>query len=247
VVLQHGLPQARIGLLPVMARTVAAWSDASRDWFIAHGTAPAAVTITGNPRLDEFWNGTAGGTAAPVAGVSGLVGRPRVLLALSPGDPTVNAAVLHLALDGLASLPGACMVAKLHPGQGDWGFVKGILAGHPAGRRTRVLRREPLYPLLGWADVTLLHRSTVAVESLAAGTPVGLLGTTDAPGGADLELADLRLPHAGGGDSVADLITSLGSSPEGYFSDRSAALRRIVGPLDGRSSERVAELLLRGS
>ncbi len=246
VVLQHGLPQARIGLLPVVAPTVAAWSEASRDWFVEHGTAPGAVAVTGNPRLDEFWNSTASGAAASVPGVTRLRGRPRILLALSPGAPT-DEAVLRLALDGLASLPEACMVAKLHPGQGDWGFVKPVLAGHPAAQRVRVLRHEPLYPLLRWADVTLVQRSTVAVESLAAGTPVGLLATAEAPGAADLELGDLRLPRADSGDSLADLIVSLGSSRESYFSERAAALQRIVGPLDGRSAERIAALLLKGS
>jgi hypothetical protein len=110
-----------------------------------------------------------------------------------------------------------------------------------------VLQREPLYPLLEWADVTLLHRSTVAVESLAAGTPVGILATAEAPGAADLELSSLRLPRAEAGSQVPELISSLASMREGYFSERREALQRVVGPLDGRSSERVAELLLRRS
>jgi len=47
------------------------------------------------------------------------------------------------------------------------GLRPGTGASHPAAPRTRVAQREPLPPLLQWASVTCLHRSSVAVESLA--------------------------------------------------------------------------------
>jgi hypothetical protein len=77
VVLQHGLPQGRVGYLPVVADYVAAWSDGSRAWFLENGTPPEKVIVTGNPRLDGL-------RARQRADLRRSAGRYELLLALSP-------------------------------------------------------------------------------------------------------------------------------------------------------------------
>jgi hypothetical protein len=245
VVLQHGLPQMQVGLLPVVADLVATWSADSQAWFARHGTDPARLAITGNPRLDALHAFDREQARREVADRYGLNGARRLLLALSPTSEQVNRAVAATVLEATERLPDAVLIIKLHPGQGSWRFLEQQVRASRARDRIRILRRAPLYPLLGWASLTLLHRSTVAVEALAARSPVVVVDAAGARSGADLELAALGPPRVA---STEELVVIAGDAPgESYFGPRTTAITRLVGPLDGGSSARIADLVRTGS
>ena len=233
VVLQHGLPQARIGYLPVIADRVAAWSSASRQWFVDAGTPPESVVVTGSPRADALRT-----MAEDVRGGC------HVLLALSPTAEETNLAIVRLVLDAVAEMDQALLTIKLHPGQGDWSFVPRLVEPHRAGDRVTVLQHEPLGPLLAAASVVVVHRSSVALEALAAGRPVvvGRAGTE--PTTADLELATLRLPVCDSAGDLAETVERLSgqANAQTYFDDRYPAIEEHVGPLGGNAS-RILELM----
>lgn len=239
VVLQHGLPQDPTGFLPVVADAIATWSSASRDWFLAAGTPAEAMHVTGNPRLDAF----ADPHPARSAGEEGL----RVLLALSPTTQATNLPLVRDTLTALTRLPGASLVIKLHPGQSDWRFVRPAVPSSLV-RRVRIVRHEPLYPLLNSTDVTVLSRSSVAVESLAAGAPVVVHRAGNEPTGAELELAPAGLPVTQTANELAAAIAELGSSRgrDAFFRERQSGIEDLVGPVDGRAAMRVVELMRRG-
>jgi hypothetical protein len=231
VVLQHGLPQNRVGFLPVVADSVAAWSDASRAWYVAHGTPSERIEVLGNPRLDPSM-------PEPVD-VPQLTATTRLLVPLSPTDVEINRRLITAVLDAALQLPDAAIAIKLHPGDGHWSFVRDIVRRHAMRDRVRVYRREPLRPLLQWATGTVLHRSTVVLESLAAGTPVIVWSHSTSGDSASADLAGLRIPVVA---DVAGLVAAVhGLDVTG--TDR-AALERIVGPLDGASAARIARYLL---
>lgn len=233
VVLQHGLPQAPIGYVPVVADMVAAWSEAARRWFVERGAREDAVVVTGSPRADSL-----GALRAPAGD------RPRVLLALSPTDVATNAEVVRTLLDSTEAIGDAGLTIKLHPGQGDWSFLRAIIREHPAGRDAIVLQHEPLEAALADASVVVLHRSSVAIEALAAGRPVIIADVGGERSGADLDLRSLQLPVVDRADQLAQAIRQL-SVPEGarkYFSDRQPVLRHHIGPVGG-SAGRVVELM----
>jgi hypothetical protein len=235
VVLQHGLPQARVGYLPVVARTVATWSEASSAWFVDAGTSPDRLRVTGNPRFDEYADRD-GDRSKPD-------GSPRLLLALSPTARRINELLLQSTLGAVESLPTARLVIKLHPGQGSWEFVSAAVARSTAAPRIEVRRHAPLGPLLRWAEVTMVHRSTVVVDSLAAGTPVILARAGDASPAEERELAGLNLPVADGAEGLAREITALHGRAGMYFREREAAIERVTGPVDGQSAARIADVL----
>ena len=247
VVLQHGLPQDAIGYVPVVADVVAVWSPASTQWFVSHGTDPARLVETGNPRLDPLVRSNRMLVGAAAATELGLAGRPRLLLALSGLSSEASAAATRLVVDALRRMPEATLVIKLHPGGGNWLPVRRIVDGIDATTksRVRILDRVRLDAMLSWADLVLVHRSSVAVEALAAGTPVAVADV----GGqsiADLELAGLDLPRVTSG---SDLAATAGDLMEEaarlrYMSARGRQLELVAGTLDGRSSDRVASLLL---
>jgi hypothetical protein len=233
VVLQHGLPQGRIGLLPVVADAVATWSAGSKSWFETRGTPGDRLRVTGNPRLDALAGAASGDTRAK-----------SLLLALSPTMPSTNVALATGAIEALERLSGWTLTIKLHPGQADWAPIERLVKER-ASRRVVVRRYEALYPLLSAASVTIVHRSTVAVESLAAGTPVVVYRTGNEPTASDEELRVLDLPVMDGPDDIVDAVERL-STVEGrkrYFADRRASIEQTTGPLDGGSAGRIVTLL----
>lgn len=233
VVLQHGLPQASIGYVPVVGDVVAAWSEASRRWFIDHGANPQAVVVTGNPRADS---------SRTVSLPSGE--RPHVLLALSPTGPATNREVVATVLDAMTRVQGAKLTIKLHPGQGDWSFVEPIVRRHRAATDVTIRQHEPLGPMLIDASVVVIHRSSVALDSLSANRPVIVAGVGADLSSADLELQELRLPVADGADAMGHAIRQLGN-PEyvrAYFAEREPVLHRHLGPVGG-SAARIVGLM----
>lgn len=245
LVLQHGLPQYSVGYLPVVADLVATWSETSDGWFLRGGTPPNRLLRLGNPRLDVLARAEREHKAERVATRLGLSGHPRLLLTLSPSDAARNLELVDLAVAAIASTGDGSLVVKLHPGDGRSEAVRQRLgATGPLRHRIRLQKREPLYPLLLWADLTLLHRSSVAVESLAAGTPVALAGTgREKPG--DALPDDLRLPEVTTAESVLALAGEISGVErrEAWVAERADAIERSIGPQDGGSARRIAALL----
>jgi hypothetical protein len=237
-VLQHGMPQLDIGYLPVVADRVAAWSNEAAEWFVERGTERSRLRVLGNPRFDPL-------VAASATGRPRSDDSVRLLMALSPTAVSTNEAVVASALGALGSLPSAQLVVKLHPGHREWDWVGRLVARASLGDRVRIAHREDLGSLLRWADVTLVHRSSVALDSVAAGVPVvAIIG--DAPSAAEAELRDLELPRAAGSAGVVDAVRDL-DHPDAraeWFRKRRARIVEHTGPLDGRSAERIAQAIL---
>jgi hypothetical protein len=138
---------------------------------------------------------------------------------------------------------GTSLVVKLHPGHRDWGWVTDAVQGTPA----RVALREPIEPLLAAASATVVLRSTVATDALAAGCPVVLVRVRGALSGADLELRDAGLPVANSPAELASAIEAIAGETRrlAYFAEREASVRRLIGPQD--AVDRVMRLALGAS
>ncbi len=246
LVLQHGLPQYRLGFLPIVADELATWSETSDAWLLAGGAPPDRLVRLGNPRLDALVRTDRSVAGSQVATERDANGRPRLLLALSPNDLERNLALLDLALGWLGAEAAGNLIVKLHPGDGRWDAVRRRVSADPSAVRVSLARHEPLYPLLHWTDLVLLHRSTVAIEALAAGTPVAV-GAVGGPSEDDALPADLDLPEVGESAALRDLVREV-SDPAArarFLDDRRDAVERATGPLDGHVAERIAAHLLR--
>lgn len=246
-VLQHGLPQASVGFVPVVADRVVAWSDSSRSWFLAHETAPERIVVAGNPRLDAGSDGHSAEIPEMPRDWTMAGSSPRLLLALSPTSQPPNERLLAFALDAMERLPSGRLVIKTHPGSGDWRFVADAVRRltPSVAARVVVIRRAPLAPLLRWATLTAVLRTTVAVESLAAGTPV-VAGVVGVPSVADAEMRSVDIPTFDSGDALARLAMELADpiAQRRYMAERLVAIEEVTGPTDGRSARRIADLLM---
>lgn len=234
VVLQHGLPQARIGYLPVVADVVAAWSHASRDWFLEAGADPDRVRVTGNPRI-----------SATRSGHGGQPGRADVLLPLSPTATATNVRLVEDVCRAVRVVQEATLTIKLHPGQSDWSFVAPIVRRAGLDGRVRVTRHEPLEPILEATRVVVVHRSTVALDAIAARRPVVAYRAGTETTTAETELAALRLPVATNPEGLASAIRQYAGAEASaaYFEDRAVEIARAVGPREG-NARRILDLML---
>ncbi len=244
VVLQHGLPQTPIGFLPLVADEICVWSDGVRDWFTARGVDAARVRVLGNPRLDDLVELDRRTTRDRIDAERRITASRRLLVVLSPLGIDANLAVLRIAIDACRQDRGLGCIVKLHPGAGDPRPMLRLITGAGLGQRMVVARRESLVPLLLWADVTFLFRSTVALESLAAGTPV-VVADYGPASIADDELAELGLPRARSGGDLAGHVGALTDGParEAFFGERRESMERMTGPVDGQAAARIAACL----
>jgi glycosyltransferase involved in cell wall biosynthesis len=153
--------------------------------------------------------------------------------------------MVDLLLRWLVQEPAGSLVLKLHPGDGHWTEVRAAATASAGSERVTIVHREPLYPLLVWADLVLLHQSTVAVEALAAGTPVAIVASGDAPK-ADALPDGLIFPTVADPESISALARTIGDATtrEAFIAQRRSAISETIGPLDGRSAERIAAYLL---
>lgn len=169
-----------------------------------------------------------------------------MLLALSIAPMTVNSRLVAITLDAVLSLPGTALIIKLHPGGSDWGFVRRqVREREGSAGRVTVLEREPLYPLLTWADVVVVHRTSVAADALAARRPVAAVAA-DGTSVASDELAFLSLPEVLDARELASLIVELSnrSRAAAFIAEREAAIVEAVGPVDGLAARRTADAIL---
>jgi hypothetical protein len=236
-VMQHGLTQHDVGYVPVAADRIFTWSQQSSAWFLERHTPPDRLTVVGNPAFDTLTSGA----ASRISEVA-RDGAARIILALTPSTKDINTAVVTTALAAIDQLPGAVLTVKLHPGDGNWQYIRDLVHSSGMQGRIEVAHREPISPMIARSTVTWLHRSSVALESLAAGVPVVVI-EAGAPSTADLELRGLSLPTAPTATALARLTREL-LEPEArvaYFSARPIA--DFTGPAHGTAAGRAHDAL----
>lgn len=163
------------------ATAVAAWGAASAEHFRAVGVPERRIYLTGSPRFDAL--------AAPDCETEGralaaTLGLPRrfVLLVSNPIDDQGYCSTddkLRLIARFVASTAhvllasGAGLVVKLHARESASAFRGALTSATPL--EIPVLGDVPLHPLLAAADAVVILASTVGLETILLGTPLGVL------------------------------------------------------------------------
>lgn len=149
------------------AAAIAAWGEGSRDHFVALGVPPERVHVTGNPRLGPPT------TRRPRGG-------RRLLVATNPIDDQGYCSrrerleVVARFVGGLGPAldTGLTVTLKLHARESaaEYRRALGPLAG-----RVELATDEPLAELFDRHDAAVVLASSVGVEALRAGLPLGVL------------------------------------------------------------------------
>ncbi|HTE53099.1 MAG TPA: hypothetical protein VK698_19735 [Kofleriaceae bacterium] len=233
------------------AAVVCAWGEASAEYFRAQGAPPASIHVTGNPRFDRFdpaaWREQGRALLAELG-----IARPPLVYLSNPIDDqgfctTRDKMELFRGFaDGVADQLDAGdrhLLVKLHPRE-DVDAFRRAAADSRAAARTRVLADDALFAVLAGAGAAVVLASTVGLEALLFGRPLGVLEVPGAGfvfdyvqgGGARGLRLDAELGGAVGellaaGDAPTTGVTSL--YLERHLAHRGSAAPRIAGLVEG--------------
>lgn len=164
------------------AAAVCAWGEASADHFRHVGVPPASLRVTGNPRFDAIDPATFAALARELLARFGLDERRRPLLYLSNpiDDQGFCSHDDKLALferflrDTAPALRerGRAVLVKLHPRE-DVAAFRAIAARAPIA--VHVIDDAPLFAVLAAGAAAVVLASTVGLEALVFGLPLGVL------------------------------------------------------------------------
>ncbi|HEU0030827.1 MAG TPA: hypothetical protein VFQ53_09340 [Kofleriaceae bacterium] len=159
------------------ASAVCVWGEASAEHFRKVG---ANVVITGTPRWDDVdpaqWRARGEALQAKL----GLSERPLLFLSNTIDDQGFCTTaekydLFHAFLERAAPvLAGRPIVAKLHPRESVAGF-RNTAKHTPQANVTVLDGSEPLFEVLAMGQAAVVLASTVGLEALAFGLPLGVL------------------------------------------------------------------------
>jgi hypothetical protein len=242
VLIQDGLASDKATWSWISADYVAAFSPALMDLLVSHGVPRERIMIAGQPRYDSLCEKRHIRTAASVrAAQVGLLQSSNcgrcVLLATQPHQ---DAGRVALAIEALLHIDNVAVLLRPHPNE-----PVAKYADHVSANPGRVLLGTGMNidALLDAADVIVTEYSTVALEGAILGIPVIIASF----------LGDRSDPRVFEGFSiVARSPAALREAARLFLSqERRTAeliidaerLHSLVGPLDGRSGSRVAQLI----
>jgi hypothetical protein len=164
------------------AAAVAAWGEASAGYFRQAGVDESHLVLTGSPRFDALGDTDWSAAAAELRGRLGLRGRCLLFLSnpiddlgfCSTREKLELIARFVAGVQGMLGSGRATLLVKLH-GSESARAVERALAPLGLGDRVRVVVGEALYPLLALADAAVVLASTVGLEALILGRPIGVL------------------------------------------------------------------------
>jgi glycosyltransferase involved in cell wall biosynthesis len=232
---------------------IAVWGEYSKEQFAGRGVASARIEVTGNPLFDDL----AGGKFDPEGVRRGLGMRAGERLAVyascSPVDigwwtkDEVRRTVLAVR-GAVEEIPGCRLVVRPHPTEREEVYRE-YLGGET--KRVRVSKAEMLYDLLSACDILITEASVVGFEAAVMGRPVVIVNLTGKPQlirdyPALLVKEGVALEARSEGElrgCISGVL--LGGEAEGMGRNRGRFIERYCYRLDGRSSERVANLIER--
>lgn len=235
---------------PIATDWIAVEGEVARDNLVKLGTPAEKIVVTGQPRFDF------------VSSPGPQFNRERILrgLGLDPARPTVLVISQYAGIyfrpedkrrafrgiySGVAALPELQLVVKLHPDEPDGSVERGLAAA--AGLEAyRIVKSGEALELVFASDLVIVFFSTVGHEAIVMDRP--LIQIPTAPG----EGPVVSFSKEGGaleGGRLEELPTLIRAALYDPLTQnrlregRRAYIRRHVYALDGRSCDRVAELV----
>ncbi len=232
------------------AAAIAAWGESSAEYFRRRGVPDERIHRVGCPRFDALlatdWK-AAGAEAARRLGL----GRRVLLLVTNPIDDlglsstAEKLALVRRFVAGVGALfddPELTVAVKLHRRESADDYREALADSAPEGR-LRILGDEPLYPLLAAAAGVVVIASTVGLEALLLGRPLGVLEIPGVGFVHDLVASGAAVGLGRGGE-LGGRVGALLERPAERDREVEAYLARTLA-VRGGATERVAALVAR--
>lgn len=221
-----------------------------KEVLVKMGNDERTIIVTGQPRFDPLVRGDRRFQRAEIMARLGLDPRKKVIVLFPEGIETGireadNDQFMRATFMALRDLPHVQVVTKLHPIDYDFKRPRQI-ASEVGLRNVMIFKDVDLWELLFVTDVALVTTSTVGHEAIAMGRPLIQVSIS--------KIDPLHIPYAefGAALGVFDL-GNLGNAIEKVLWDPITLQRlkegranyaiRFAHRLDGRASERVADLI----
>ena len=161
---------------------VCVWGEGSREYFARTGTPDDRIVVTGAPRMDSLTPSEWIERGAELRASLGLA-KPPIAFLSNPieiqgyGDKSVRIQCferfVQAALPVLAERDQA-LIVKTHAYEDPNDYVA-IVRGTAASQRTHILGPMPIFTVLAAAAAGIVMASTVGLEALLFGVPIGVL------------------------------------------------------------------------
>ena len=236
----HGMVSVPVLYVPITADKIAVWGDEMHEWFVGHGTDPARLVTTGQPRYDGFIEYEKRKDYLK-AGLGIEKDKKVVLYAASrlPGEMKT----VETALDAIRQRKDTIFVIKPHPTDRPDAYER-LLNTRP-DQPSMVVSGRNIFEMLAICDIVLLLFSTVGLEAVLAGKP--LVAVSDFAGRSnDNYVASGVALKADTAQELRGILDGLLSGSEGYGVPRESRERFIFRhnyKNDGMAARRVAGLL----
>jgi hypothetical protein len=247
--LQHGARADSPWIEDQFFDRFAVFGESTTEVFVGRGNDPSMFVPTGVPRYDRLFRREGFKSRQQVAAELDLdPSRPVITFASQRAWGRITPAVKRETLLALLRAwreTEAQLVVKLRHGQPD--YVPPEATRELGWERVRVTTDYDLYDLLNASDIVATAYSTVGVEAVALGKPLLIINLTAQPDPIPYvqEGVALGVYQA---DQVAPALRRLlrGRHPSAdWMRHRQEFVHRHLTSDDGRSAERVAELMWR--
>lgn len=237
---------------PIATDWIAVDGEMTRANLVKRGTPAEKIVVTGQPQFDIF------------SQLQTRLDREDIVrrLGLDPAYPTVllisqyagiylraedKRRALQAIYSAVATMPDLQLVVKLHPDDPD-GSVEQELAAAAGLGACRILKSGETQELVFASDLVIVFLSTVGHEAILMDRPVIQIPTAAGEGPAICFTEDGGALEGSPLEGLPTLITAAlydSGTQERLRKGREAYIRRHGLVLDGRSTERVAELVMR--
>jgi hypothetical protein len=245
---QHGIRVDSPWLEDQLFDRLAVFGERDRELFIRRGASPMRVVATGMPRYDRLALRQDLKSRAEVAADLELdPERPIVVFASQAPIGRITSylkAQTHLAVaDAALALPEVQFVVKLHHVAQD--HVPDEVQSHPGAARMVTVRHYDLYDLLNACDVMITIYSTVGLEAAILDKPILIINLSQLPDFIPYTEEGVAVT-ASCPEQVSVYIRRLLNDQalrQRLAAARDVFLRRYVYRADGRSADRLAQLM----
>lgn len=257
LVIQHGIPfrSVPVAYSPVSATAIAVWGKRSEELLRSWNVPAQKIQMVGAPRYDlisEMKENPQNATKLKRG--LGLTAKHVLFLALDPfrEDHRPDFSGLFLTqlqtkllvetvLAACGQLTDADLVIKLHPRERNEALIREWVLSFPGADKVKIIKNCNTLLLVQACDLLMTEFSTVALEALLLDKPVvtiNLHGYKDA----QPYFEDGLTKRAHNAESLLKFISE---GLQGKNSIASNALQQYFYQIDGRASERTAELIER--
>lgn len=170
-VIQHGATVDEQGYIPLYATRFAAWGELSKIWLEEKGVSRERIVVTGSPRIDKLIS-----VPTDIEGFKAEYNIPQdsltILWAMDPILQLYNVDILSQLLSIVSITPWLHLLIRPHPSMNQLSWIHEMILSGPKKQIILLTAEKDLYQVLKASDSVIIQESTVGLEAMLFNKPV---------------------------------------------------------------------------